>query len=246
MKKYISIFLFILIFSVLIISIVEAKNNATPSDNLSNLTYPIAELGSCKSQADCKVYCDKTINIAACVSYSEKKNLLSQQDLQLAKNFVAVGAKGPGNCNGKLECQAYCEYIANINECVSYAENNDLMSAEDLQKAKKVQAAINKGVKFPACKTEKECDVYCAIDSNIEECTNFAVAAGLVTLEEAKVIMETRGSGRGANTGGAANTVPGVGHGAGGPGDSYGPGQGAGQGLPRGYGGKGEKDPFGL
>ncbi len=39
--------------------------------------------------------------------------------------------------------------------------------------------------------------------------------------------------GQGANTNGPANQVPGVGQGAGGPGDSYGPGQGAGQGLPQ-------------
>lgn len=38
-------------------------------------------------------------------------------------------------------------------------------------------------------------------------------------------------SGRGANSGGAANTVEGTGRGAGGPGDGQGPGQGAGQGL---------------
>ena len=50
-------------------------------------------------------------------------------------------------------------------------------------------------------------------------------------------------SGRGANTGGAANTVEGTGRGAGGPGDGQGPGQGAGQGL--GPGGRDKVSPRG-
>ena len=41
------------------------------------------------------------------------------------------------------------------------------------------------------------------------------------------------GKGKGANTGGPANHVPGVGKGKGGPGDGKGPGKGAGQGTPQ-------------
>ena len=48
--------------------------------------------------------------------------------------------------------------------------------------------------------------------------------------------------GRGANTGGPANQVPGTGQGAGGPGNSYGPGNGAGQGLGPKH--KGDKIPL--
>ncbi len=252
-KKYIfnfSILISAVIFSVIIINNAAAQSNDISSDALSKLTYPIIELGSCKDRADCKIYCDDSANTAACVSYAEKKNLLSQEDLQIAKKFVATGCKGPGNCNGKEECQTYCEDKAHIDECVSYAENNGLMSVQDLQKAKKVQAAIKKGVKFPSCNNKKECDTYCeeanhmeecitfaqeagllsdeelqntqkvltalkqgikpppckgkeacdtycAEESNTDECTNFAIAAGLVTSEEAKIIKETGGKGPG-------------------------------------------------
>ena len=188
MKKYIlNCFILIpaVIFSV-IINNAAAQSNDISSDALSKLTYPIIELGGCKDRADCKIYCDDSANTAACVSYAEKNNLLSQEELQIGKKFVAGGAKGPGNCTGKNECQTYCEDKAHIDECVSYAENNGLMSEQDLQKAKKVQAAIKKGVKFPACNNKKECDAYCEDSSHMEECITFAQEAGLLSDEELK------------------------------------------------------------
>lgn len=186
-KKYIlnfSIFIFSVIFSVITINNTIAQGNDTSSDAFSKLIYPIMELGGCKDRADCKIYCDDSANMSACVSYAEKNNLFSQEDLQVAKKFVATGGKGPGNCNGKEECQTFCDDKVNIDECVSYAENNGLMSEQDLQKAKKVQSAIKKGVKFPACKNKKECDTYCEESSHMEECITFAKEAGFLSDKE--------------------------------------------------------------
>ncbi len=187
MKKYISNFSILVssvIFSVAIISTAAAQSNSTSSDAFSNLTYPITALGGCKDRNDCKIYCDDSANTAACVNYAEKHNLLSEEDLRVAKNFIASGSKGPGNCTSKKECQAYCEDKNHIDECVSYAEDKGLMSSQDLQKAKKVQAAIKKGVKFPSCNNKKECDTYCEDASHMEECITFAQEAGLLSDEE--------------------------------------------------------------
>lgn len=187
MKKYISNFLILassVIFSVAIISIAAAQSNSASSDAFSNLTYPITELGNCKDRNDCKIYCDDDANTAACINYAEKKNLLSQEDMRVAKNFIASGSEGPGNCTGKKECQTYCEDKNHIDECVSYAEEKGLMSSQDLQKAKKVQAAIKKGVKFPSCNTKKECDAYCEDPGHMEECIAFAQEAGLLSNQE--------------------------------------------------------------
>ena len=187
MKKQIlnfSILVSAMIFSVIITNNANAQSSSVSSDALSRLAYPIAELGSCKDRADCKIYCDDAANTAACISYAEKKNLLSEEDLLVAKKFVAIGGKGPGSCNGKEECRAYCEDKAHIDECVSYAEDNGLMPVQDLQKAKKVVAAIKKGVKFPACTNKKECDTYCEESSHMEECISFAKEAGLLSDQE--------------------------------------------------------------
>lgn len=187
MKKYIlsfSILASAVAFSFITMNTAAAQGPSSSSDALSNLTYPITELGSCKEQAACKVYCDNPTNTPACVSYAEKKNLLSQEELTVAKKFIASGSVGPGNCNGKNECRAYCENKNNINECVSYAEKNGLMSTQELQKAKKVQKAIANGVKFPSCNNKKECDTYCEQSIHMEECVAFAKEAGLLSGKE--------------------------------------------------------------
>jgi hypothetical protein len=188
MKKYIASFSILataVIFSVALIGTTVAQNNnASLPDALANMTYPIPELGNCKDQADCKIYCDDSANTEACINYAEKKNLMSEEDLRVAKKFVAGGSKGPGSCKGKKECQAYCEDKNHIDECVSYAETNGLMKGEELQKAKKVQSAIKKGVKFPSCKNKTECDAYCEESGHMEECIMFAKEAGLLSDEE--------------------------------------------------------------
>ncbi len=186
MKKYFlsfSIIISAVIFS-FVITNTTAAQNSTSSDDFSNLTYPITELGGCKDRNACKIYCDNSANTAACINYAEQKNLLSQEDLKVAKSFIAGGSKGPGSCTGKKECQAYCEDKNHIDECVSYAEDKGLMSGQELQKAKKVQAAIKKGVKFPSCNTKKECDAYCEDSGHMEECITFAQEAGLLSNEE--------------------------------------------------------------
>ncbi len=41
-----------------------------------NISYPVAELGSCADKTACKTYCDKPANIDACLSFAEKNNLM--------------------------------------------------------------------------------------------------------------------------------------------------------------------------
>ncbi|MEK9135431.1 MAG: hypothetical protein AAB451_04040 [Patescibacteria group bacterium] len=150
----------------------------------NDIQYPVNELGGCKSQADCKSYCDKPKNTKACLNFAEKNNLMSEEDIQLAKNFIAAGSKGPGGCAGKDSCEQYCNDISHIDECISFAEKNDLMPPKELEEAKKVQAAITRGVKPPPCGNKKACDVYCGETDHMEECINFGKEAGFIQGKE--------------------------------------------------------------
>ncbi|MDD4874940.1 MAG: hypothetical protein PHI77_00870 [Candidatus Pacebacteria bacterium] len=152
--------------------------------NASSIQYPVEELGGCADQQECKAYCDKKENIEVCLSFAEKNNLLSQEEIESAQNFLKAGNKGPGGCEGKEACEAYCSDIDNIDECVAFAEKNGLMPEEKLQEAKKVQAAIAKGITPPACGNKEECDVYCQSSEHMEECVAFGEAAGFLQGEE--------------------------------------------------------------
>ena len=151
---------------------------------LANIQYPVAELGGCKNETDCRAYCDKPDNMEACLDFAQKNNLMSDEEIQKAKNFIEAGSKGPGGCVGQDSCEAYCNDISHIDECVFYAEKNNLMSLKELEEARKVKAAIDRGVKPPACNNKKECDAYCEDAGHMEECISFGVEAGFIQGKE--------------------------------------------------------------
>lgn len=189
-KQSLFLSLAILIFGLSVsISIIFAQNDLSDGD----IQYPIAELGSCENKNDCKEYCDNSRNFDACISFAEKNNLMPKREIETAKKFMAGGVKGPGGCENKNECEAYCDNIDNINECVSFAEKNNILPPGELEEAKKVKAAIEKGIKPPACRNKKQCDSYCASPEHMEECLVFAEAAGFIPpkeLDEAKKVLE--------------------------------------------------------
>lgn len=165
---------------------------AVISQSAAGIQYPINELGGCKDKADCKVYCDGPENTSACLDFAQKNKLMSSQEVEAAKKFVAGGSKGPGGCVGQAACENYCDEISHIDECVAFAEKNNLMSPEELNQAKKVQAAIAKGVKPPPCGNKAACDVYCEDSSHMEECISFAAEAGFMQdkeLEDAQKML---------------------------------------------------------
>lgn len=92
-----------------------------------------------------------------------------------------------GNCQNKAECEAYCDDWEHIEECVSFAEANNLFSKEELEKAKKIASALAQGVKLPGgCEGPTQCKVYCEQPTIIEECIDFAEETGIIPAEEAR------------------------------------------------------------
>ena len=186
-KYFISIILsFITVGLIILIGAVLAQETTSGA----NIQYPVEELSGCKNETDCRSYCDKPANLSACLDFAEKNNLMSEEEIRIAKNFVAAGAKGPGGCNGKEECEAFCDDIANIDECVSFAEKNNLMPPEELEEAKKVKAAIKRGVKPPPCGNKKACDVYCEESEHMEECVTFGIEAGFIQGKELEDVQK--------------------------------------------------------
>lgn len=160
------------------------ENPPVNQPNTPRIQYPVPELGNCKSEGECRSFCDKPGNLNACLDFAEKNGLMPKEELDRAKRFADAGGKGPGGCQGKNSCDTYCNDISNVDECVSYAEKNGLMPSGELAEAKKVQAAIKRGVKPPACGNKKECDVFCSQPENMESCMNFALEAGLMDERE--------------------------------------------------------------
>jgi hypothetical protein len=189
MKKSFSILtsLFVL-FGIFTFSLISAQE-----EMLTQITFPIPELGNCQNKEECKAFCDLPENIEVCLEFAEAHNLLPKEEIEIARKMLKLGeTEGPGGCRGKEECEAYCNDISHIEECITFAEKHGLMPPGELEEAKKVAAAIKRGIKPPNCRNKAECDVYCSQPEHMEECITFAEAAGLIPpeeVEEAKKVL---------------------------------------------------------
>lgn len=103
--------------------------------------------------------------------------------------MLAAGLTGgPGGCRGKEECEAYCEDLSHLEECVDFAEKMGFISPEDAARARKMaQMGVNiMGGGPGGCKSEGECRAFCEDPANMEEYLNFAVQIGEMTPEQAE------------------------------------------------------------
>lgn len=171
---------------------------ASPVDALE-VSYPVVELGNCANQTSCKTYCDQSANVDACLSFAEKNNLMSKDEISVAKNFKKAGMTGPGGCKGKEECSTYCNGPEHMDACVAFAEKSGIMSGSRLEEAKKVQGAISRGIKPPACGGKDACNSYCSSKDHMAECVSFAEAAGIISKEDADKIRSGGPGGQGGD-----------------------------------------------
>lgn len=162
-----------------------------------NVQFPVAELGGCGSKEECRSYCDEPGNTKICLDFAEKNGLMSDQELSEARKFVAAGGKGPGGCSSKNSCEAFCNDISNMKECIAFAEKSGMMSGAELEEAKKVMQALESGATLPGgCKNKEECDAYCGGGSadRMKECIAFAKAAGFMSDEELREVDKIMGA----------------------------------------------------
>jgi len=157
-----------------------------------DIQFPVKELGNCASKEDCKIFCDNTKNTEACLKFAEEKNLLSPEELAMAKKFKEAGMIGPGGCRGQVECDAYCGDQDHMEECITFAIKNGMMDQKKQEESQKVLAALKRGVKPPACSGPEACDKYCSSSAHMEECMNFGIEAGIMDEQkqgEAKKVL---------------------------------------------------------
>lgn len=194
MKKNILISFLVITFSITISSFLVVQ-----AQSLDDLSYPIPELGDCASKEECKTYCDKSENIAACVSFAEKNNLMSKEEAERAEKFNRVlNQGGPGGCTDYESCERYCEDIDHLEACLAFAEENDILPEEGVEDIKRIKKLVDDGVKFPGdCTNREECDAYCSVEEHFQECLDFSIKAGFVDSKEAEMLRRTGGKGPG-------------------------------------------------
>ena len=156
-----------------------------------DITYPVAELGNCVNEQECRAYCNDTAHLNECIDFAEAHNLFSADEIEEARRFQSIGAVGPGGCTSEFECEAYCENVNNIEECLAFAEQHGFMDEEELEEAKKIAQALREGAQLPGgCTSKEACEAYCEDPNNMRECIAFAEAAGFMSPEELREVKQ--------------------------------------------------------
>ncbi len=163
----------------------------TPTLNnagVSNITYPIKELGNCKNQGNCRAYCNDPANMAVCAQFAYQHGMIDEGDLNNAKQYgTMLQNGGPGGCTTQASCISYCNDTSHLTECLTFAKDHKLIEVKDLEKAQKVLQALNSGEATPGeCKTQQECENYCKDPAHMTECFSFAQKSGLMSEDDIK------------------------------------------------------------
>lgn len=151
----------------------------------ANISYPIAELGNCGSEASCRAYCDDLANVRVCIDFAERHGFISPEEAAEGRRFAEAGGAGPGGCTSRDSCTAYCEDISHIEECLDFGERNGFLSGRELEEAKIVARLKREGQAFPGgCTSKASCETYCTQSGHEDECIAFGERSGLIPPEE--------------------------------------------------------------
>ncbi|MBI1985029.1 MAG: hypothetical protein HYS60_02930 [Candidatus Wildermuthbacteria bacterium] len=155
-----------------------------------SIRYPIAELGNCTDQQECKAYCGVSSNYSKCAAFAQKNNLTVEVPDDKKAVFVAMQkGESPGGCKDEASCRNYCEDIDHIEECVNFVEKFNLASVDELKEIHQMANVKKAGVAFPGnCKTKESCLKYCDNSVNAVECMEFALNAGFIPQEDIEAV----------------------------------------------------------
>lgn len=115
---------------------------------------------------------------------------LAQQGQGVVASQIDFPIAELGNCGSVGACKVYCDKPANISACVSYAEKNGMITADEANRAKEF-ADVLLGEGPGGCKDKSSCELYCSDVAHIDECLVFGEKHNLIPekeLEQAKKV----------------------------------------------------------
>ncbi|MBX4211394.1 MAG: hypothetical protein KW806_01170 [Candidatus Yanofskybacteria bacterium] len=144
---------------------------AAPSDDV---TFPVSELGDCANKEACRQYCNQPSHMEACTTFAQTHKLITSEKAAQAKKLIRLLQQGgPGDCKSVETCKTYCEDSSHSQECLAFAQKNNLKPAAEIEKAKKITEALKED-RPGNCTDFDTCQVYCESATHTEECLAFA------------------------------------------------------------------------
>ncbi len=95
--------------------------------------------GGCVGQEECDNFCSQSENGQECFEFTKKHELVSPEELRMMEREMEIGKKlnsgmvGPGGCMGPEECDNFCRNPENMEECISFSGEHDLLRGETVE-----------------------------------------------------------------------------------------------------------------
>lgn len=156
--------------------------------------------GNCRTPAECEAYCGDLSHIEECISFAERYGVKPPHELEEARKVASAlkkGAKLPGDCRSKDDCERYCENPDHGEECLAFAEAAGFIPPEERERARKFMDAMRQEGGPGGCRSPMECQRFCENPDNFEACVSFGERYGMIPPEEAAIIKKTGGKGPG-------------------------------------------------
>jgi len=114
------------------------------AQNPFSISFPIAELGGCGSQEECRIYCDETANARACTVWAQDNGFAQKPEVRreaLKQDSDAPEVKqkvGPGGCGDRESCDMFCRQPSNNRVCIDFAVAEGFMSQAEADRIVKL------------------------------------------------------------------------------------------------------------
>ncbi|MBI2641676.1 hypothetical protein HYW87_03725, partial [Candidatus Roizmanbacteria bacterium] len=142
-----------------------------------SISFPIAELGSCGSLAECRTFCEDPVNYDDCVSYAKSKGFYKEDELSERQETLLDAAESELGCNNIDSCQAVCHQEENFDKCNTFAKKYGISGGHTEDPAK--QEIIQKARQTLGCDSPQSCRSFCEKEENRQKCSEFAKQTGL-------------------------------------------------------------------
>ena len=138
-----------------------------------DIQFPIASLGNCANQQECKAFCDNSANQVACTKWSQDNGFAPKpaaQQPQQATNAIKT----------KPTQQATAQQTPNQPQQQSKPQIDQ----------KKSQEIISTKGGPGGCKTQQECSNYCSVLDHQQECSNFVTDNNLLSAQDMQAVKK--------------------------------------------------------
>lgn len=142
-----------------------------------NVTFPIAELGSCGSLSECRNFCEDPVNATTCINYAKSKGFYKEDAIENKKEAVLQVAKQALGCDSYESCLNFCSISENHDKCDAFAKRQGLTGGR-VEDPSRTQV-ITKAKEVLGCDSAAGCQSLCSKEENRQKCSDFAKEVGL-------------------------------------------------------------------